>query len=166
MCSSLNTDFYSLKVIFSTGHCNFFIHLFVSVLSQQITGAEFTCCLLCGNISQRMEGRRLIWVLIFLFSVLKKTPFFSPPPPPSHASLKAESLTEDEMACFEVCFPAAPPPRCLAVIVGALQRHRWGNGIRCGECFKCLLCGGLKKRRWQSLWSKQILVVGTIIRSF
>lgn len=101
------------------------------MFSQQITGAEFTCCLLCGITK---AGRKAPDISIdFSFLRLKKKNkknllfLFSPP---SHASLRAKSLAKDEMACFEVCFPAVPPPRCLAVIVGALQGRRWGNGIR------------------------------------
>lgn len=43
----------------------------------------------------------------------------------SHAPLEADSLAEDEMACFEVCFPTAQPPHTARLILGALQRRRW-----------------------------------------
>lgn len=150
MCSSLNTDFYSLKVIFLTGCCNFFFFfLFKVSLTADYWGRVHMLPSMRQHITK--AGRKtpdisIDFSFLHFFKKNKKNLlfFFFPP---SHTSLKAESLTEDEMARFEVCFPAALPPRCLAVIVGALQRRRWGNGIRCGECFKCLLCGGLKKRR-------------------
>lgn len=49
---------------------------------------------------------------------------------PSHASLEAKSLADNEMACFEVCSPAVLPPRCLAVI-RPRQGCWWGNCICC-----------------------------------
>lgn len=125
MCSCLNTDFYFLKVIFSAG-CRNFLFFFLSVLSQQITGAEFTCCLLCGITKAGRKTPNMSIDFSFLRLKKKKNSLFSFFPP-SHASLKGESLAEDEMACFEVCLPAAPPPRCLALIVGALQGCRWGK---------------------------------------
>lgn len=75
--------------------------------------------------NKRWEGD-VEWESGFSFFFLNLFFFFFP----SHASLEAKSLADNEMACFEVCSPAVLPPRCLAVI-RPRQGCWWGNCICC-----------------------------------